>query len=87
MLSLELTLSYIRITRSSHWNRHFNMSVVCDKHLHAEANMIHNEEPSTFYPIGPKLILVTISLMLAVFCVALDNTVLFAAACQTNKMH
>lgn len=30
-----------------------------------------------FYHFGPKLILVTISLMLAVFCVALDNTVNF----------
>lgn len=27
------------------------------------------------YPIEPKLILITLSLMLAVFCVALDNTV------------
>ncbi|KAL2857307.1 major facilitator superfamily domain-containing protein [Aspergillus pseudoustus] len=32
-----------------------------------------------FYPIGPKLILVTISLMLAVFCVALDNTIIAVA--------
>jgi hypothetical protein len=28
-----------------------------------------------YLPIGPKMILITISLMMAVFCVALDNTV------------
>ena len=32
------------------------------------------------YPVGPKLILIVVSLMLAVFCVALDNTV-----CSTGK--
>ena len=34
-------------------------------------------ENHQFYPVGPRLIMVTISLMLAVFCVALDNTVSF----------
>ncbi|KAJ6028745.1 Sucrose symporter plant, partial [Penicillium herquei] len=40
-----------------------------------EAIAYHDDEDShNFYPVGPKLILITISLMLAVFCVALDNT-------------
>ncbi|KAL4740438.1 MFS general substrate transporter [Aspergillus similis] len=41
--------------------------------------MPRNREPHAFYPIGPKLILITISLMLAVFCVALDNTIMAVA--------
>ncbi|PWY88906.1 MFS general substrate transporter, partial [Aspergillus sclerotioniger CBS 115572] len=36
-------------------------------------------ENHQFYPVGPRLIMVTISLMLAVFCVALDNTILSVA--------
>lgn len=55
------------------------MSVATDKQPHIEDNMAADEMPHTFYPIGPKLILITISLMLAIFCVALDNTVGFAA--------
>jgi hypothetical protein len=51
------------------------MSAATEKkpHIAEDANIL--EGAHTFYPIGPKLILVTISLMLAVFCVALDNTV------------
>lgn len=34
-----------------------------------------DDETAAFYPMGIKLVLITISLMLAVLCVALDNTV------------
>lgn len=34
-----------------------------------------SQEVAKIYPMGLKLMLITISLMLAVFCVALDNTV------------
>jgi hypothetical protein len=35
-----------------------------------------DDDPEADYlPMGPKLILITVSLMMAVFCVALDNTV------------
>lgn len=37
--------------------------------------MVNDKEAHNFYPMGTKLILITVSLMLAVFCVALDNTV------------
>lgn len=33
------------------------------------------DSSGTTYPSGPKLTIITISLMLAVLCVALDNTV------------
>ncbi|PLB51510.1 MFS general substrate transporter [Aspergillus steynii IBT 23096] len=41
--------------------------------------MDDNEGTHAFYPIGPRLILITVSLMLAVFCVALDNTIMAVA--------
>ncbi|RDW64396.1 MDR family MFS transporter [Aspergillus mulundensis] len=50
------------------------MSAITEKRQHVEEVRDHDDEAHTFYPIGPKLILITISLMLAVFCVALDNT-------------
>ncbi|KAJ5369760.1 Sucrose symporter plant [Penicillium cataractarum] len=55
------------------------MSLPKEKRAHIEANMVDYQEAHTFYPIGPKLILITISLMLAVFCVALDNTIMAVA--------
>lgn len=51
------------------------MSGGTSKELHIEEAIARDEGSHGFYPIGPKLILITISLMLAVFCVALDNTV------------
>jgi hypothetical protein len=51
------------------------MSVSKEEQPKADVNLTNHEEPPNFYPIGPKLILITISLMLAVFCLALDNTV------------
>ncbi|KAJ5369331.1 Sucrose symporter plant [Penicillium cataractarum] len=55
------------------------MSVKKDEPPKVEVNIINHEEAANFYPIGPKLILITISLMLAVFCVALDNTIIAVA--------
>lgn len=51
------------------------MTVATDKQPHVEADATDEEDTQSFYPMGTKLILITVSLMLAVFCVALDNTV------------
>ncbi|CRL17321.1 Sucrose/H+ symporter, plant [Penicillium camemberti] len=50
-----------------------------EKHPPAEENMVNDKEAHNFYPMGTKLILITVSLMLAVFCVALDNTIMAVA--------
>ncbi|OKP00614.1 hypothetical protein PENSUB_7759 [Penicillium subrubescens] len=55
------------------------MSVSKEEQPKADVNLTNHEEPPNFYPIGPKLILITISLMLAVFCLDLDNTVYLTA--------
>ena len=38
-----------------------------------------NEETDNYLPMGPRLILIVTSLMLAVFCMALDNTIIAVA--------
>ena len=48
----------------------------------AAANNNDNDDDDSdgeadYLPMGPKIILITVSLMMAVFCVALDNTVGF----------
>lgn len=42
-----------------------------------KALSLENDTADVARPTGVKLMLITISLMLAVFCVALDNTVYF----------
>ncbi|KAJ5890320.1 Sucrose symporter plant [Penicillium subrubescens] len=60
------------------------MSVSKEEQPKADVNLTNHEEPPNFYPIGPKLILITISLMLAVFCLDLDNTPLLFLASQLS---
>ena len=53
-----------------------------------EKSTSHNQDADDMvehvYPIGLKIILITISLMLAIFCVALDNTVSWHMASITR---
>lgn len=40
-----------------------------------EAAAAVDDDETSYLPFGPTIVLITISLMMAVFCVALDNTV------------
>lgn len=60
------------------------MYVRTEKGPHVQEIVPNEEEIGTFYPMGTKLILITVSLMLAVFCVALDNTVRPTDLVSTN---
>ena len=48
----------------------------------------NDEEKDEYLPMGPRLILIVASLMLAVFCMALDNTIIAVAIPQiTDDFH
>ena len=48
----------------------------------------NDEEKDQYLPMGPRLILIVASLMLAVFCMALDNTIIAVAIPQiTDDFH
>ena len=54
----------------------------------AESAVTNDVTEDNYLPIGPKLTLITISLMLAVFCVALDNTIIAVAIPRiTDQFH
>ncbi|KAL1854442.1 hypothetical protein Daus18300_011462 [Diaporthe australafricana] len=53
-----------------------------------EASSVENDTADVARPTGVKLMLITISLMLAVFCVALDNTIMAVAIPHiTDQFH
>lgn len=49
-------------------------ATVVDKDIKDE-DSVSDDEEADYLPMGPKLYLIVFSLMMAVFCVALDNTV------------
>ena len=54
----------------------------------AAADPSSGEETDNYLPIGPRLFLIVASLMLAVFCMALDNTIIAVAIPQiTDDFH
>ena len=54
----------------------------------AAADPSNGEETEKYLPMGPRLILIVASLMLAVFCMALDNTIIAVAIPQiTDDFH
>ena len=59
-----------------------------DTEAAAVVNASNEEEEDEYLPMGPRLILIVASLMLAVFCMALDNTIIAVAIPQiTDDFH
>ncbi|KFY09134.1 hypothetical protein V492_05588 [Pseudogymnoascus sp. VKM F-4246] len=58
-----------------------DVAVVVDEDTKSEEPVADDDE-ADYLPMGPKLYLIVFSLMMAVFCVALDNTV--SSAPQTT---
>lgn len=50
-------------------------ATVIDADTKSEDTAVADDEEADYLPMGPKLYLIVFSLMMAVFCVALDNTV------------